>query len=115
MKRLHSLARLVILAFGLVLVGSVGEADIAPRLRSSDALDEHLLTLYSSIDFGRNITSFKVFKRGVTGYLALKAAGNFPDNNMLSLIDFTLSSNQKRFWIIDVASKKLLFQLINCF
>lgn len=57
--------------------------------------------------------SFDVFKKAVTGLLNLKnenkvAAGS----SMLTVIDFSKSSREKRLWLIDIANKSLLLNTL---
>jgi len=50
-----------------------------------------------------------VFEKALTGFLNLKIANNLNKNkNILTVVDFTKSSTQKRMWIIDIDKKKLL-------
>jgi len=43
------------------------------------------------------------------GYLNLLEAGKINSSSNLTICDFTLSSNVKRLWVIDIQSKKILF------
>lgn len=50
-----------------------------------------------------------VFEKALIGFLNLKLTNNLNNNkNVLTVIDFTKSSTQKRMWIIDIEKKKLL-------
>ncbi len=50
-----------------------------------------------------------VFHKAVTGYFNLKASHKLPTNsNIITVVDFSKSSREKRMWIIDMAAKKLL-------
>ncbi len=50
---------------------------------------------------------FNVFSKALTGFLNLKA-NNQINNNLLTIIDFSLPSNQERMWIVDVHQMKVL-------
>lgn len=67
--------------------------------------------LYSAIDFrSSEKLSEEVFRKAMKGFESLKKAGKLPeDSHILSICDFSLSSNVKRLWIIDTESGKLLF------
>lgn len=66
---------------------------------------------FSTIDFsGINQLNPEVFEKAYKGFQKLKAAGKLPqESQILSIVDFSLSSNTKRLWIIDLNSKKVLF------
>lgn len=66
--------------------------------------------LYNSIQFKEaKRPSFDLFRKSVLGYLKLNAEGSLKNKEILSIIDFGIPSRQKRLWIIDLASKELLF------
>lgn len=71
----------------------------------------YIIQLYNSIDFSstRKI-NFPVFEAGLKGMLNLKAAGIIADSQqIISLIDFSLSSIHPRMWIIDLKNKKAVW------
>lgn len=49
----------------------------------------------------------EVFKNALTGYFNLKA-DNKIENNLLTIIDFSLSSKQERMWIVDMYKMKII-------
>lgn len=67
--------------------------------------------MYEAIDFtGFNKLSETVFEKAYLGYVNLKKAGKVPENsNLLTICDFSLSSNLKRLWVIDIKEKKIIF------
>ncbi|MBW6500106.1 MAG: murein L,D-transpeptidase catalytic domain family protein [Bacteroidales bacterium] len=50
---------------------------------------------------------YEVFKRALTGFLNLKSSGNIR-NNLLTIIDFSVSSNVERMWIVDIHHMKVI-------
>lgn len=67
--------------------------------------------LYQSIAFdpGHEL-NFEVFNKALTGYENLKKAGLLnQDSHLLTICDFSMSSNTKRLWVIDLNDKKVLF------
>ena len=69
--------------------------------------------LYSSIDFGANKINESVFEKAYQGFENLKKAGQLPEDvQTLTICDFSLSSNQKRLWVIDMRAKKVLFNTL---
>jgi len=50
-----------------------------------------------------------VFEKALIGFLNLKISNNLNNNkSILTVVDFTKPSTQKRMWIIDIENKKLL-------
>lgn len=67
--------------------------------------------LYQSIAFDpEHELNYEVFSKALTGYENLKKAGLLTqDSHLLTICDFSMSSNTKRLWIIDLQDKKVLF------
>lgn len=66
--------------------------------------------LYNSIDYGKAARpSYEVFRKAFIGYLNLMQQQKLDNKNILSCIDFSLPSVQKRLWVIDLQKKKVLF------
>ncbi|KFF09009.1 murein L,D-transpeptidase catalytic domain family protein [Chryseobacterium luteum] len=67
--------------------------------------------LYKSIPFdpGHEM-NYEVFSKALTGFENLKKAGLLnQDSHLLTICDFSMSSNTKRLWVIDTNEKKVLF------
>jgi hypothetical protein len=67
--------------------------------------------LYRSIVFeqGHELNE-EVFFKALTGFENLKKAGLLNrDSHLLTVCDFSMSSNTKRLWVIDVNERKVLF------
>ncbi|PWN68448.1 hypothetical protein C1631_017295 [Chryseobacterium phosphatilyticum] len=67
--------------------------------------------LYQSIAFDpEHELNYEVFSKALTGFENLKKAGLLTqDSHLLTICDFSMSSNTKRLWIIDLDDKKVLF------
>lgn len=52
--------------------------------------------------------SYKVFNDGMEGYDKLLAEHRIQNKRYLTLIDFTLSSNERRLWVIDLDSLRIV-------
>jgi len=50
-----------------------------------------------------------VFELAFTGYSKLQAQNQFSHPNILTIIDYSKSSREKRLFVIDIHSKKLIF------
>ncbi|MDQ1098433.1 MULTISPECIES: murein L,D-transpeptidase catalytic domain family protein [Chryseobacterium] len=67
--------------------------------------------LYKSIPFepGHELNE-EVFFKAMTGFENLKKAGLLnQDSHLLTVCDFSMSSNTKRLWVIDMNERKVLF------
>lgn len=66
--------------------------------------------VYKNLQFEGEKLNFEVFEKAFLGFQNLKKSGKLNSNaNLLSICDFSLSSNKKRLWVVDTAEKKLLF------
>ena len=67
--------------------------------------------IYSSLDFENiNILQPEVFYKAFLGFTNLKKDGKLEeDSHLLTIVDFSLSSAQKRLWIIDLNENKVIF------
>lgn len=66
-------------------------------------------SIYESARLEESGLAFNVFKKALTGFLDLKASDKLPQkSSVLTVVDFTKSSCDKRMWIIDVVNKALI-------
>ncbi|MCQ9641450.1 murein L,D-transpeptidase catalytic domain family protein [Chryseobacterium sp. WG14] len=67
--------------------------------------------LYQSIAFDpEHELNYEVFSKALTGFENLKKAGLLTEeSHLLTICDFSMSSNTKRLWVIDLNDKKVLF------
>lgn len=75
---------------------------------ASDALRTSLEKRYECLEHSDKPT-FEVYQKAVIGYLNLAANGKLSDKNLLTIIDFSKSSNEKRIWVIDMTSDKVIY------
>ncbi len=64
--------------------------------------------LYSYMDLQETGLKFEVFDKALTGYYNMKRNQKISDKPIITIIDFTKSSNEKRLWVVDVEKKELL-------
>ncbi|WP_245598401.1 murein L,D-transpeptidase catalytic domain family protein [Sporocytophaga myxococcoides] len=50
-----------------------------------------------------------IFRKALVGYLNIKNKQLLEDNSILSVIDYSKASTEKRLWILDLKEKKVLF------
>jgi hypothetical protein len=67
------------------------------------------LSLYESLDLEKLGLSRQAFLYALRGYRQLQEKGELLNNAVLSVIDFSLPSTQKRFFVIDMSSNSLLY------
>ena len=80
-------------------------------LDNEAAVNMFIARLYDQIDFGNyKHLSYEVFNKAYRGFINLRIAGKLNmQHDIISVCDFSLSSTQKRLWIIDLDKKKVLF------
>lgn len=74
----------------------------------SMALTNFLRSQYDAINSEANKPKFDIYKKAMLGYYKLKDEGKV-QKDIVTVIDFRMSSTEKRMWIIDVATNKVLY------
>ncbi|WP_317128583.1 murein L,D-transpeptidase catalytic domain family protein [Flavobacterium sangjuense] len=70
------------------------------------------VSIYNQLDANSFVLpSFESFNLALSGFNLLKDKG-LVQKNILTLVDFSLSSNKKRLWVIDLDKKIILFQTL---
>jgi hypothetical protein len=65
--------------------------------------------LYSYMNLKETGMKFEVFDKALTGYYNMKHNNQVSSKPVITIIDFTKSSNEKRLWVVDVEKKEVLF------
>lgn len=68
--------------------------------------------LYDSLQLNDLGLSAQAYHKAMAGFLNLLAVGAIPNPGILSIIDFSLPSTQKRLFVLDTYSGKLLFNTL---
>ena len=76
-----------------------------------EALTDFLISQYNQLDYGGEKPDFEIYKKGMIGFYKLKMEGKVK-KDLLTLIDFRMSSTKKRMWIIDVNENKVIHHTI---
>lgn len=72
-------------------------------------VDARIETIYNSLNSNNfNLPELKSFSEALKGFYLLKEKGII-QKNILTLVDFSLSSNTKRLWVIDMTTNTILF------
>lgn len=103
-KVFPAIVRKGIVQIFLAMLAVVMLFSFAPAEKTSNSMRE----LYDGIEFTMDKPGFTVFEIALEGYAKLKKDGRLGDKNILTIIDFSISSNQKRLWVIDLDNKKIL-------
>jgi len=68
--------------------------------------------LYDNLDLQGLSLSREAFHKAVLGFLSLQITGVIRNTDVLSIVDFSLPSNQKRLFVIDMLNGRLLFNTL---
>ncbi len=83
------------------------EEDFAATVAEEN--NSSMLMIYDSLHLSAKGLSQEAFEYAVKGYNHLKSKGKIKNGRVLTIIDFTKPSSQKRLFIVDVENYKLLF------
>ncbi len=76
-------------------------------------LDLLISNKYRQLDKNEfQLPPFDLFELGMIGHLNLKNAGRPVKKEIITLIDFRLSSNSRRLWIVDLNQNKVMFHTV---
>lgn len=102
--------QLILLCLVITTGFSFKEKSIVVVTNSSVALHAHTFTeVYESLDLASLGLSKKAYEFALAGYERLKSGGQIIQDHILSVVDFSLPSNQKRLFVIDLLKGELLF------
>jgi len=78
--------------------------------RIEKAIDNRSYALYALLDNQDfQLPKFEIFSKALDGFYELKNNGKV-QKDVLTIIDFSLPSTEKRLWVIDLATNTILFQ-----
>jgi L,D-transpeptidase catalytic domain len=81
-----------------------------PGTSDEKKVENYISGLYRQVDFGKHPLAFEVFEKAYRGFINLRNAGKLnTDHDVISICDFSLPSSEKRLWIINLNTKKVLF------
>lgn len=74
-----------------------------------EVFEQYITSLYQAANLQQAGLDLSVFQKAVTGYLNLKLANKLPENSsVITVVDLSKPSHEKRMWIIDVLTKHLI-------
>lgn len=104
MKKVLSIVSLAI----AMLFASVSYAGNTSEV-STEMFEDYAANLYDEIGLtNQSYPSYDVFAMALKGYQNLKASEKV-NKDILTVIDFSRSSNEKRLWVIDLNTRRVLF------
>ena len=75
--------------------------------------DATLRQTYDRLGAEQQGLRFEVFEKAMTGYLNLRETGHLAANQQhLTVVDFDLPSTEKRLWVLDLNTDKILFHTL---
>ncbi|MBT8195511.1 MAG: murein L,D-transpeptidase catalytic domain family protein [Bacteroidia bacterium] len=80
--------------------------------KNSALFDVYAYDVYNCLSFENQALDYEVFKKGLLGYVGLKKDKKLARKNLLTIIDYSVSSNEERLWIIDLDNKKVDFNTL---
>ena len=101
------------LFFGLLSFTTPTKNTTDPKIiaeNTTATFESKVNLLYNNLNSNNyKLPQLESFSKALEGFYQLKQKGLI-QNNILTLIDFSLSSNVKRLWVIDMNSNTILFQ-----
>ncbi|MCC9138376.1 murein L,D-transpeptidase catalytic domain family protein [Pontibacter silvestris] len=65
--------------------------------------------LYNHMDLQGQGLRFEVFDKALTGYYNLRREQKLSEKPIITIVDFTKSSTEKRLWVLDLSNKEVLY------
>lgn len=82
------------------------------ELSPLDLFDQYAATVYTNTGLANTGLDPQVFKKALTGYYNFKKVGLTKESPVVTIIDFNLSSQTKRLWVIDLEKNQLLYNTL---
>lgn len=87
--------------------------EIARRALAQARFEQHAALLYGQMALGVTGLAYPVFREGLLGYYNVRRAnGSSHARQVLTVVDFGRSSQQKRLWVLDLANSRVLFHTL---
>jgi hypothetical protein len=96
---------------GLFLLVSPG-ISLAQSLPSDPAVvafEQHVTSLYETMALQKKRLDFECFRYALIGYFNLRGEKAIKKEEIISIIDFRKSCNERRFYTIDLAKRKVIY------
>lgn len=100
----------------LSLPSTASISSISSALPDKDSLtnpaeknNSSFYSLYEDLELSSKGLSRRAFESAILGFESLRQQGHFQNDDVISIIDFSLPSSAKRLFVIDLNNNKLLF------
>lgn len=77
-----------------------------------EVAQDKVSVLYNKLDSKTEKPNYEVFSKAVQGYMKLNRKDLLGNRNLLTIIDFGISSNKKRLWVIDLDNQKIIYHTL---
>jgi hypothetical protein len=104
-----------VLVFLFLVIGFISSHPILASDTNDKILsaENHLKNIYHELKGSDKKPDYEVFRKALIGYYHLKATDKLSTkNDILTIVDFSKSSNTERLWVIDLKDKKILFNTL---
>lgn len=86
--------------------------DFVESAKVNLTVEEEIKITYSDfVENNSSVPNLESFKNGMLGYYKLADKNAF-EKDVLTIIDFTLSSTKKRMWVLDMKNNKVLYNTV---
>jgi hypothetical protein len=85
------------------------ETSVAGNVNEGDVPVKNNTSLYDSLQLNQMNLSRNAFNFAMEGYKKLEASGKLNKDNLISIVDFSLPSSRKRFFVIDLKKKEVVY------
>ncbi|MFH2140962.1 MAG: murein L,D-transpeptidase catalytic domain family protein [Bacteroidota bacterium] len=85
----------------------ISTSDSNSLIKYAEKFDGFLQDFYHQISCNQEL-SYYAFEYAMTGYYNMKCLGLLQRDNIITIIDYNLSSNSKRLYVIDLIDKKII-------
>lgn len=93
-------------------IAAVTNTNLKSKVNNLSAFDKLVLSEYLDLDEKKfEKPELESFKAAFKGYYKLKDQGKL-NKDILTIIDFTKSSTERRMWVIDMKSHEILYQTV---
>lgn len=76
---------------------------------AKELFEQYVANLYQAAHLQQSGLELSVFQKAYTGFINLKQANKLPENSsVITVVDLSKPSREKRMWVIDLANKLIL-------